>query len=386
MKIKCEFCSVMYDDTLEECPHCGGKNENVRRGGIDAPITVEELKKWYEEQGLPPYEVTRFFIGIDYKEPKAFGIYKDENSGNFVVYKNKDTGARAIRYEGSDEAFAVNELWLRLKQEIISQKKRNEEENAEAKVVTGKKIRFGGGGFFSDVLLILGGFGIYILFMALTVLPCIYFMIPNNPLNRAICPMQGYYDYNGDMYYHMAGYKKTEWIKYSEDSQSWETAYIAKGDRLFSKKDASTYFVSGEWDSSLACSDATKSTLYTDFINDYEIGKGYYSYEDDNYYHIEKSQYDGWFHYDSQSDSWDPVTYESVPADLQHGNSAGDFWYTPTWDSSTQITDFTKSSSYKEYQESHKSSSGSSSKSSSSSSWSSGSSWDSGSTDWGSDW
>ena len=125
MKVKCEYCGNYFDDTLEKCPNCGAANNSIRRSTADQPTTVEELKKWYVANGLPPEEVTRFFIGVDYKEPKAFGIFKDEISGNFVVYKNKADGSRAVRYEGTDEAYAVNELYLRLKQEILEQKAHN---------------------------------------------------------------------------------------------------------------------------------------------------------------------------------------------------------------------------------------------------------------------
>ena len=85
------------------------------------PKTIEELQAWYEARNLPPSDVTRFFIGVNYKGPKAFGIYKEGN--DFIVYKNKADGQRAVRYKGSDEAYAVNELYLRLKEEILNQKK-----------------------------------------------------------------------------------------------------------------------------------------------------------------------------------------------------------------------------------------------------------------------
>ena len=118
MRIKCEYCDNFMDDSETKCPSCGAPNKNAKRTGVGVPTTIEELKQWYEEHHLPPYETTRFFIGINYEKPKAFGIYKDDKTGNFVVYKNKDTGDRAIRYEGTDEKYAVNELYLKLKEEI----------------------------------------------------------------------------------------------------------------------------------------------------------------------------------------------------------------------------------------------------------------------------
>lgn len=42
-----------------------------------------------------------------------------------MVYKNKNGGERVVRYRGTDEAYAVNELYQRLKIEIANQKSRN---------------------------------------------------------------------------------------------------------------------------------------------------------------------------------------------------------------------------------------------------------------------
>ena len=123
MKITCEYCNALFNDTLEKCPNCGAVNKNVRRSTPDQPTTIEELEHWYKEKGLPPYEVTRFFIGQNYNKSRAFGIYKDND--NFIVYKNKMNGTRVIRYEGTDELYAVNEIYTKLKQVIIEQQGNN---------------------------------------------------------------------------------------------------------------------------------------------------------------------------------------------------------------------------------------------------------------------
>ena len=120
MQVKCPYCDSFINDTDEKCPNCGGVNHNLRRMAKGTPKTIEELKQWYKDRGLPPEEKTRFFIGKNYTKPKAFGIYKE--NGMFIVYKNKANGERAIRYKGTDEAYAVNELYLKLKSEILNQK------------------------------------------------------------------------------------------------------------------------------------------------------------------------------------------------------------------------------------------------------------------------
>ena len=119
----CKYCGSYLNDTDEICKECGATNEHYKRIVDGTPKTIEELKQWYKDRKLPPEETTRFFIGKNIKQPRAFGIY--EENGKFIVYKNKNDGSRAIRYQGQDEAYAVNEIYLRLKEEILNQKKTN---------------------------------------------------------------------------------------------------------------------------------------------------------------------------------------------------------------------------------------------------------------------
>ena len=120
MDLICENCGTYLNFLDKECPLCSHANKYYTTNVSYTPQTIKELKDWYETQGFGPYESTRFFIGIDYKKPKAFGIF--ENSGVFTVYKNKRDGSRAIRYQGPDEAYAVNELYLKLKDELVDKK------------------------------------------------------------------------------------------------------------------------------------------------------------------------------------------------------------------------------------------------------------------------
>ena len=97
----------------------------------NSPKTIEELKDFCDQNGYTA-SLTRFFVGKNYTSPKAFGIYKDEETGDFIVYKNKADGSRYIRYQGPDEAFAVSELYERLIDEVKNQKLHCEAKN-EAK-------------------------------------------------------------------------------------------------------------------------------------------------------------------------------------------------------------------------------------------------------------
>lgn len=125
MQVKCDYCGSWMEDTQEFCPNCSAANANLARVAVTTPKTIAQLIDWYKARNLPPFETTRFFIGENYKGAKAFGIY--EENGEFIVYKNKADGSRAVRYRGTDEAYAVNEIYLRLKEEILNQKNVNQQ-------------------------------------------------------------------------------------------------------------------------------------------------------------------------------------------------------------------------------------------------------------------
>jgi len=123
MKIQCEYCGNWIEDTDENCSYCGAPNENLKRYINKNLDTIEELKQWYKENYFPSEEITRFFIGKNYKKEIGFGIYK--KGDNFIVYQNKDDGSRTIFYNGPDEAYAVNIIALELRETVLDKKVRN---------------------------------------------------------------------------------------------------------------------------------------------------------------------------------------------------------------------------------------------------------------------
>lgn len=117
----CEYCGSQIPTTARVCPYCNALNQNMQPNLLtNDPQTIEELRVWYKERNLPPENITRFFIGKDNREPKAFGIYQDGD--NFVVYKNTADGVRHEHYRGTNESVAVRELLLKLKEIILKQK------------------------------------------------------------------------------------------------------------------------------------------------------------------------------------------------------------------------------------------------------------------------
>ncbi|MCR5294536.1 MAG: hypothetical protein K6E30_05105 [Lachnospiraceae bacterium] len=84
--------------------------------------SIGELKQKCAEKNMP-LEKMRFFIGEDRKEPRCFGVYQDPESGDWIVYKNKDNGERAVRYQGKDEARAAQEIWAKIGAETVRRKR-----------------------------------------------------------------------------------------------------------------------------------------------------------------------------------------------------------------------------------------------------------------------
>ena len=118
---KCPYCGGTIRSDEANCPHCGAGNDfylsEPETASFSRPQSIEELQEYCDQRGMP-LERMRFFIGEDYRQPKAFGIYRD--GADFVVYKNKSDGSRAVRYRGPDEARAVGELYEKLLRECQS--------------------------------------------------------------------------------------------------------------------------------------------------------------------------------------------------------------------------------------------------------------------------
>ncbi len=257
MKIKCDYCGNTYEDTAKQCPGCGAPNPSHQN--TSNPKTIEELKKWYSDRNLPAPEVTRFFIGVDYKEPKAFGIFKDAN-GDFVVYKNKADGSRAIRYRGKDEEYAVNELLQRLKDEIVHQKNLNSNSGNNS-FSTQHPI----GKFFYKLHR-----NVYRGIFVFGILAVIFSIIITPIQNRH----NGYYLYNNSYYYDY----QDNWYYYDDD---WYVVPNSDNAPSVIRSSYDDYYVSGSWNNSIDATNWDNTSYY-------------------NEYHSSSSDYD----WDS-NDSWD---------------------------------------------------------------------------------
>lgn len=265
MKVKCEYCGQQIDDSQKFCPACGAPMPTANRVAGGQPKTIEELKQWYIDHKLPPEQITRFFIGKDIKEPKAFGIYKS-STGDFVVYKNKSNGERVIRYQGTDEGYAVNELYQRLRSEIADQKANgrggsNNNKNKD----NGKKEGTTIGDIISMIILlpfVCPAFATVYIAIAIFIIS----LFDHSPA-------KGYYNYNGKDYY----YQGSSWYSYDPVLDDWSYA---------SNKDELNEIINSDTDN--------------DYRTDYNEGK---RFEDTNWYDSGTSDDDS--DWDSDSSWWD---------------------------------------------------------------------------------
>ncbi len=243
MKIICEYCNSQYEDTLTHCPNCGAPNQ-IRKEDHQ-PRTIEELQDWYRKMNLPSYETTRFFIGVDYQQPKAFGIYRKPD-GKVVVYKNKADGTRAVRYEGKDEAYGVNEILVKLRNEIANQKANNRSRSGNAPVAhtSPNKKNLAAG---------------YIRLALIVIVIAMLFRIPKFFGHKS----DGYYRYNDTTYYSYG----SDWFRY-DDEQGWEKTYVSD-DFSQSKED---YYEGKRYDSSFEASDWEDSSWYDDYHSSSDSG------------------------------------------------------------------------------------------------------------------
>lgn len=215
MEIKCEYCGSFISENDEVCNKCGAVNAGFKRATDGTPRTIEELQAWYKSRNLPPKETTRFFIGENYQGARAFGIY--EENGEFIVYKNKDDGSRAVRYKGKDEAYAVNEIFLKLKSEILNQKAHNINNRSAAGSGKNSKAK----GFFD------GLFGVAaLIIVVIVVISMIYSFISSAVKGVRDLPYAGNYYSNGNDVYYCNSYVDDDWYVYDDYSKDYLPATL----------------------------------------------------------------------------------------------------------------------------------------------------------------
>ncbi len=237
------------------------------------PTTIGELQAFCDAHHMP-LEKMRFFIGKDYKGARAFGIYQNQQ-GNFVVYKNKSDGTRAVRYEGPDEKKAVREIYDKLKAETLQRRG------------TASLNRSGGGGLPASPRdipkMLLGGL------MAFWAPILVVIVAVAGIVSVVRSPNRGYYTYRDDTYYYQDGY----WYAYNTDKEQWEHNY-AVPDEL--EDNYREYFDGTAYDEGIEATDFTQSGYFQE-DNDYD---------DDDYDAFDwGDDDDDWDDWDAGDTDWD---------------------------------------------------------------------------------
>ena len=346
--IKCPACGGTVRTDEQNCPHCGEANPGYVKDSprkIFQPKTIEELKEYCAERGMPLLRM-RFFIGENYKEARAFGIYK-AGENRYVVYKNKADGSRAVRYDGPDETYAVKELFSKLLSECHNR----------GIYPDGPVTRTSGGEegykpsfprrhpaltvFLAVVMIVLGGLGIseiskstrnksiidqavkdlrehpstygsksaadkYITY-DLSSGEVVVSSSRNDHLNdgyytetRYVYPENEQYfasersfyadqdtAQKGAVYYRNGSYN---WYVYIEAEKDWRTAHQPD----FADLGTFLTYTGSEWQSSLNVPDFTASPVNT----------GYYQYNSDYYYRQDHENLSDWYSYQKAEEDW----------------------------------------------------------------------------------
>lgn len=281
MKIRCNWCDNWISETDETCPHCGGVNAGFKRQAVGVPQTMEELKAWAGKHGLPLAQM-RTYIGEDYTGARAFGIYKDGATGNFIVYKNRADGTRVIRYEGPDEAYAVNELYQKMKERVSIQKGRQAVPAATKSPAPPKRRnRFG-----SVVKWMLISWVVSMAFaVIMNVIPLLIFGM----MGRG--PSTGYYHYGNEMYY----WQGTTDSWYIYDGTGWDS-YHGDLDYLYDNYD--DYRVPSYSYDDYGVTDFKESDCYVESSSHDDDSKWDSDWDDDY-------DWDGGYDWDDSYDDWD---------------------------------------------------------------------------------
>lgn len=260
----CEYCNAEIDTEERVCPFCGAQLPDLQEYDaipesaeeiITEPKTIEELQKYALQKGMPLVRM-RFFIGVDYTEPRAFGIYRDGD--RVIVYKNKDNGQRAIRYDGTDEQFAVREIFDKLLSECHN---RGIYPDAEDGTNTGAPQRSTGGKGETKNKII--GFGIVAFALGFILITTIGSARKHKD--------DGYYRYGNEYYYRYGN----SWSVYDYYYDDWvETSY-------FPEDSYSSYSIGEYYDDSWAVSDFQSSDVWDDWNSDssYDYSSSYDSWD-----------------------------------------------------------------------------------------------------------
>ena len=229
--------------------------------------SIEEFRQFAADRHLP-LEKMRFALGENKgNEPRWFYIYYDVYTDEYVVAKNKDTGAKFDRYRGKSESEACQILYDKMDEESRNRglvlDPNDSKRKKDTHTYSGKRYDM---------------FVLKLFLIPLVIMPLIGVLIFLVVVWRS--EFSGYYDINGSHYY-FNGYNS--WYVYDEDDNDWYKDTTMKYDSSYD----------------------TYTERENEFFKDTDNGKSFY---DSEYYHdySNSSDSNSGGSYDSNSfDSWD---------------------------------------------------------------------------------
>lgn len=255
--------------------------------------TIDEILTEAERKGYP-LESMRFFVGENRADPRCFGIYYDADTQEWVVYKNKSDGSRAVRYQGPDEAEACSIFWAKIEETYRQgggrqHAKASATRSAPAADSPAPVRRRGGCGTRVIFVVVIAFLLLFLLGGALSRCSATH-TSPAAPQHRA-----GYYTVDDELYYYQGSdwywYSGGYWVPYYDYDDTWYDGYYG---------------------SDYSFADPYDSFAYSDYYDDYYSSNSgysgsYYDYDSNDNYN--NSDYDYNYAYDSDSyddyDSWD---------------------------------------------------------------------------------
>ncbi len=99
------------------CKNCGSRCDSGICKTCGTPQTITALRNWVVENnaGMIPHNLV---IGEESVDPFVCGLYVDESTRDFVVYRTNECGFSRLLYQGQDEATAVYSLFSKLRDDM----------------------------------------------------------------------------------------------------------------------------------------------------------------------------------------------------------------------------------------------------------------------------
>ena len=161
-------------------------------------------------------------IDEDYRGARAYGIYRDGE--RCIVYKNDSKANRNVRYEGTDEAYAVNELYAKIKEMTGAAKSAAQTRQTapvrSVKATGGRRRKRNVNGAIKAIVTI------YIIIIVLSTVGSFFRMVAHN-LYRGTYGGGSYYnDYYDSDYYDYGDYDYGDYdYSYDDDDYDWGSSW-----------------------------------------------------------------------------------------------------------------------------------------------------------------